>query len=421
MTNIEDVKNYKKTGFKRFVCYVCLPQDELLIINKEKNPDLYKSFGNRDYVAVEELKNLDDAYVDKIARLVYLKKLKTVERFNMDKTAELIIVNPLGCYDTISVVDVIKNFTTEDNKALTLDTLLSEGWHKVVFNPKAIPYNFGACFVPKEQTGSLCDMVYNDKSMNHGKGDFICCKMTKDGKFDMTKRFVVNGLHFAMCYNIRGFEDCVVDSKLLGKYKQTALPDICYKDESNKPENVEKCNSLLQGYFKTLRNCFLNTGEYKSYESYKNFKASLMKVSDKKVLDKFMTEPKVRKMMETSGIYALKDALYDALSQDEEKYSDLAHQLDKNMNNLVSKILKSYKVADFKQVMQCNNKKVEIYYAYVPVTIESIPKCIIFKVQPDTGKGAVVVITDAILSKQALALASCYYEISVSSSLVGDK
>lgn len=262
MININDAKNYKPCRKKIYEIFVCKPPIGTCVINKLEQADVVRQCNSKTFFTAEEMQKMSvsnpqmynflkaNAYiVDSNKRYVLsgilgemwtIDEAKLCARYQLtdgtNLTPQAILHRSYYCTKIQSEGNVkfvptgktLEAHIKEDNSNMQEDCICSVmTWHKVKTKPD-MSSGF-AMLVPKKEKvqvktswGSI--LTANLAGVEHGKGDFLVCGVTPQGKPDLNNRWIVNGVIFGATYNNQGWQDSLdakhcIDSSSLQRPK----------------------------------------------------------------------------------------------------------------------------------------------------------------------------------------------------------
>lgn len=257
MVNIDDIRNYKDCRKKLYDIYVAKPTKGDIFINKLEMPVVYNKY--KGYVPLSERFCLGEH------QNIGYKVTEEKPYVLAGTVCEMWNITEDKLFSTY-------NFITKDGvEPITKDTLAKKlkGKQTLDWTPiKSKPNNdiTMACFVPKNQTGTVmtawgAPLTYNDPSVPHGRGDFIVCAKNPDGTPNLNDRWVVNGLIFAVTYNNTTWTEYLDLEATKNSITKTDLPKL----------ELTEINTITnEGYFnyaKLINNAFRGKTQIDTYRS----------------------------------------------------------------------------------------------------------------------------------------------------------
>lgn len=274
--NINAPQQYKPCRPKQYSAWVCKPPVGTAILSKVLRMQLGQSnLAKRQFITASELRGLRDtnrelfSFIQQNAQLVC-------------ESAQFVLCDTRGELSVIDNGSLANNFIFSTGEPISSRTLFSRcqpvnaqglvyncrvdsgtnilntamRWARVdsIANQRGITF---ACFVPKScifqlQVGNSM-VVVNEQGVDHGKGDFILCSSTPDGKPNLNNRWVVNGLVFRDTYNNQGWTDKLfISTASIEVAKPQELFEEISKSESGVQDKseVSALKSLTQNVVK---------------------------------------------------------------------------------------------------------------------------------------------------------------------------
>ena len=205
----ENSDNYKPCYMKQYDCYVCLPEEGTIVVNKLTNPELVCRLGKKDYITVADRKRLNNEQIGVLRSFIVKGQAQITtkdEPFVLAGTrGELSVVSPMELASNYSFLQgsqcvQINNINLNQRKS-------GDYLNWTLVRKKGLAFKkYFACFVPANKRFSIGNMLVNTQGVSHGKGDFLVCD-SFNNKPNLTNRWLVNGEVFALTYNNQGWQD----------------------------------------------------------------------------------------------------------------------------------------------------------------------------------------------------------------------
>lgn len=264
MIDVSDISLYKKCKRKQYDVWMCKPPLGTVVINRLEQYDLlvylreYVSLlRERDFltsIELREIKESNKSIYSFIVKNCYVtNKVDSIVIYGV--AGELRVTDYKFICDNYKVKNKngkyigIAGFMRKEFISYNDEKVLP--WHKVRFmTDKSVDER--ALFVPKENSGTVLTNTgypakYNQRGIDHGKGDFIVCSSS-----DLSNRYIVNGLVFSGTFSNKGWSDSIEEVKLSSKPQDLFEKIIPFK---------------LSTKFKDTFNKFLTNGDFRLIDS----------------------------------------------------------------------------------------------------------------------------------------------------------
>lgn len=282
--DINNPSNYKNCSKKQYEIYVCMPPKNTVVINKLEQADVVKMLNGKTYFTVDELEHMQkngDGRFNIISQAVNSGRAYLVS----DKTP-FVLCGTSGELWTISPDKLAKTYNfLQGGQPLrinqqSLGQRMKNGlldWTSVRTSPQATAGQNMACFVPSSQRGQIqtswgAVLNINGVGISHGKGDFVVCAKSPNGRPNLADRWVVNGEIFAATYNNQGWTDCLSSSSVRS-ITIDSLPKLVPQQAVNNDKGVDfnvfkqKCDTIM----KELQKIYKFNVKSNTYETVKDY------------------------------------------------------------------------------------------------------------------------------------------------------
>lgn len=264
MIDVNDISLYKKCQRKQYDVWMCKPPLGTVVINRLEQYDLLvylrkyvPLLRERDFLTSIELREIKES--NKSIYLFITKNCYVTNKFD-----SIIIYGVAGELRVTDYKFICNNYKVKNKNGRYIniagfmrkefisyndERVLS--WHKVRFMAdKSVDER--ALFIPKEYVGAVLTntgylVKYNQRGIDHGKGDFIVCNSS-----DLSNRYIVNGLVFSGTFSNKGWSDSIEEVKLSSKPQDLFEKIIPFK---------------LSTKFKDTFNKFLTNGDFRLIDS----------------------------------------------------------------------------------------------------------------------------------------------------------
>lgn len=264
MIDVNDISLYKKCQRKQYDVWMCKPPLGTVVINRLEQYDLlvylreYVSLlRERDFltsIELREIKESNKSIYSFIVKNCYVtNKVDSIVIYGV--AGELRVTDYKFICDNYKVKNKngkyigIAGFMRKEFISYNDEKVLP--WHKIRFmTDKSVDER--ALFIPKEHNGTVLTNTgypakYNQRGIDHGKGDFIVCSSS-----DLSNRYIVNGLVFSGTFSNKGWSDSIEEVKLSSKPQDLFEKIIPFK---------------LSTKFKDTFNKFLTNGDFRLIDS----------------------------------------------------------------------------------------------------------------------------------------------------------